>query len=132
MQNEEPRIGVFVCECGVNIGGCVDTQAVADYAMTLSNVEYTKIDKFIRADLWQAEIQKGIKDHNLNRVIVAACIPRTHEPTFRACCKEADMKPYQFEFINIRDRCSWIHLWDRGGATANAEELVRMGGGGYA
>ena len=127
MENEELRIGVFVCECGVNIGGYVDVQAVADYAMTLPNVEYVKINKFTCADSGQAEIQIGIKEHNLNRVIVAACTPRTHEPTFRACCKEAGVNPYQFEFVNIRDQCSWIHMWDREGATAKAKDLVRMG-----
>src|SRR4030065_2462680 len=82
---EEKRVGVFVCECGVNIGGVVDTKGVADYIGTLPGVKVTSINKFTCSDSGQADIQAKIKEHNLNRVVVAACSPKTHEPTFRAC-----------------------------------------------
>ncbi|MHC1584851.1 MAG: 4Fe-4S binding protein [Candidatus Syntropharchaeia archaeon] len=124
---EEIRIGVFVCRCGVNIGGVVDCDAVAEYASKLPNVVCTSVNKFTCSDSGQADIQEHIKKYNLNRVVVAACTPKTHEPTFRICCEEAGVNQYLFEFVNIRDQCSWIHLWDREGATKKACDLVRMG-----
>ncbi len=126
-EKDDVRIGVFVCECGVNIGGVVNCHEVADYAATLPNVKCVKVNKFTCADSGQAEIQKHIAEYDLNRVVVATCTPPTHEPTFRECCKEAGVNPYLFEFVNIRDQCSWIHMWDKDRATEKAKDLVRMG-----
>ncbi|MCX9013288.1 MAG: CoB--CoM heterodisulfide reductase iron-sulfur subunit A family protein [Candidatus Methanoperedens sp.] len=126
-QDEEKRVGVFVCECGVNIGGVVDTHAVADYIATLPGVLVTSVNKFTCSDSGQADIQQKIKEHNLNRVVVAACSPKTHEPTFRACIEEMGLNQYFLEFVNIRDHCSWIHMWEKEKATEKAKDLVRMG-----
>ncbi len=125
--SDEKRVGVFICECGVNIGGVVDTQAVAEYAATLPGVKVTSVNKFTCSDSGQADIQQKIKEHNLNRVLVAACSPKTHEPTFRACIEEMGLNQYFFEFVNIRDHCSWIHMWEKEKATEKAKDLVRMG-----
>jgi len=123
----EERIGVFVCRCGVNIGGVVDCDEVARYAATLPGVVCTSVNKFTCSDSGQADIQEHIRKYNLNRVVVAACTPKTHEPTFRVCCEKAGLNPYLFEFVNIRDQCSWMHIWDAAGATKKAKDLVRMG-----
>ena len=124
---DEPRIGVFICECGVNIGGVIDCQAVADYAGTLPDVIRSSVNKYTCSDSGQSEIKQAIKDNNLNRVLVAACTPKTHEPIFRACVEEAGLNPYLFEFVNIREHCSWIHMQEKDAATEKACELVRMG-----
>jgi heterodisulfide reductase subunit A len=123
---DEPRIGVFICECGVNIGGVIDCQAVADYAGTLPDVIRSSVNKYTCSDSGQSEIKQAIKDNNLNRVLVAACTPKTHEPIFRACVEEAGLNPYLFEFVNIREHCSWIHMQEKDAATEKACELVRM------
>ncbi|MDW7775224.1 MAG: CoB--CoM heterodisulfide reductase iron-sulfur subunit A family protein [Methanosarcinales archaeon] len=127
LQAEEPRIGAFICECGVNIGGAVDCQAVADYIGTLPNVTTAVVNKYTCSDAGQAEIKNAIKELDLNRVLVASCTPKTHEPIFRACVEEAGLNPYLFEFVNIREHCSWIHMWEKEDATRKAKELVRMG-----
>ncbi|KCZ71430.1 polyferredoxin, heterodixulfide reductase subunit A [Candidatus Methanoperedens nitroreducens] len=124
---DEKRVGVFVCECGVNIGGVVDTHAVADYIATLPGVKATSVNKFTCSDSGQADIQQKIKEHNLNRVVVAACSPKTHEPTFRACIEQMGLNQYFLEFVNIRDHCSWIHMWEKDKATEKSKDLVRMG-----
>ncbi len=126
-QAEELRIGAFICECGVNIAGAVDCHAVADYISTLPNVVTSVVNKYTCSDAGQAEIKNAIKDMNLNRVLVASCTPKTHEPIFRACVEEAGLNPYLFEFVNIREHCSWIHMWEKEDATRKAKELVRMG-----
>ncbi len=124
---EESRIGAFICECGANIGGTVDCQDVADYVSTLPNVVTSVVNKYTCSDAGQAEIKKAIKDMNLNRVLVASCTPKTHEPIFRACVEEAGLNPYLFEFVNIREHCSWIHMHEPEKATLKAKEMVRMG-----
>jgi heterodisulfide reductase subunit A len=124
---EELRIGAFICECGVNIAGAVDCNAVADYISTLPNVTTAVVNKYTCSDAGQEEIKKAIKDLDLNRVLVASCTPKTHEPIFRACVEEAGLNPYLFEFVNIREHCSWIHMWEKEDATKKAKELVRMG-----
>ncbi|MFV9630573.1 MAG: 4Fe-4S binding protein [Methanosarcinales archaeon] len=124
---EELRIGAFICECGVNIAGAVDCNAVADYISTLPNVTTAVVNKYTCSDAGQEEIKKAIKDLDLNRVLVASCTPKTHEPIFRACVEEAGLNPYLFEFVNIREHCSWIHMWEKEDATRKAKELVRMG-----
>jgi heterodisulfide reductase subunit A len=124
---EEPRIGVFVCHCGSNIGGWLDVPSVAEYADTLPNVVYAGHNLYTCAEDGLAAIRAAIKEHDLNRVIVASCTPRTHEPLFQGTIEEAGLNRYLFEFVNIRDQCSWIHMkhWDD--ATEKAKDLVRMG-----
>ncbi len=124
---DEPRIGVFICECGVNIGGVVNCQDVADYAGTLPNVVSSAVNKYACSDSGQSEIKKAIEENDLNRILVAACTPKTHEPIFRACVEEAGINPYLFEFVNIREHCSWIHMKEQEKATKKAQDLVRMG-----
>lgn len=124
---EEPRIGVFVCHCGINIGGVVDVPSVVEYANALPDVVYSEEDTFTCSDDCQTRIKDAIKEHDLNRVLVAACTPRTHEPLFRGTCREAGLNKYLFEFANIREHCSWIHRHEPELATEKAKDLVRMG-----
>jgi len=126
-ESRDRRVGVFICQCGVNIGGVVDTHRVARYAEKLPGVVVTSVNKFTCSDSGQADIQQKIKEHNLDRVVVAACSPKTHEPTFRACLEESGLNKYFLEFVNIRDHCSWIHMWEPEKATQKAIDLVRMG-----
>jgi heterodisulfide reductase subunit A len=123
---EELRIGVFVCHCGLNIAGSVDCVSVTEYARTLDDVVFAQDNKYTCSDPGQDEIKNGIRDHDLNRVVVASCTPRLHEPTFRNACKEAGLNPYLFEMANIRDHCSWVHLYDKENGTAKAKDLVKM------
>lgn len=123
---KEPRVGVWVCECGINIGATVDVPTVAEYAKTLPGVVYaTKTMYACAQDTLQA-IAIAIKEQNLNRVVVASCTPRTHEPLFRAACKEGGLNQYLFNMANIRDQCSWIHMHEPEKATAKAKDLIRM------
>ncbi len=124
-KESEPRIGVFICHCGSNIASVVDVEAVADYAKTLPNVVYSNHNLYTCSDNTQKAIQEIIKEHNLNRVVVSACTPRTHEPIFRETCAKAGMNPYLFEMANIREQCSWIHNQEKEEATKKAKDLVR-------
>jgi len=123
---EEPRIGVFVCYCGLNIAGTVDVEDVAEYARKLPNVVYVKTNRYTCADPGQEEIRKGIREHKLNRVVVAACSPRMHEPTFRRTVSEAGLNPFVYEMANIREFSSWCHQNAPIEATEKAKELVKM------
>jgi heterodisulfide reductase subunit A len=123
---EKPRIGVFVCHCGLNIGGVVDSKAVAQYAGTLPDVAYSTDNLYTCSDDTQSKIENVIKRKNLNRVVVAACTPRTHEPLFRQTCANAGLNPYLFDMANIRDQCSWVHSQVPGDATEKSKDLVRM------
>ena len=123
---EEPRVGVYTCHCGINIGGVVDIDAVKDYAATLPNVVVSEQYKYFCSDPGQEMIQKDIKEKGLNRVVVAACSPRLHEPTFRRAVKEAGLNPYLFEFANLREHDSWVHQNEPEAATEKAKDLVRM------
>ena len=123
---EEPRIGVFVCHCGRNIGGVVNVPQVVEYARTLPNVVYAEDNLYSCSTDSQAKIRKAIEEHRLNRVIVASCTPRTHEPLFRDTLREAGLNPYLFEMANIRDQCSWVHMHEPEKATAKSIALVRM------
>jgi heterodisulfide reductase subunit A-like polyferredoxin len=123
---EEPRIGVFVCHCGINIGGVVDVPAVRDYAKTLPNVVYAGDNLFTCSQDTQDSIREVIKHNSINRVVVAACTPRTHEPLFQETIREAGLNPYLFEFANIRDQNSWVHKGEPEKATEIAKDLVRM------
>ncbi len=120
------RIGVFVCHCGSNIAGYLDCEEVTRYAQTLPGVVYATSNLYTCSESGIGEIQKAIKQQRLNRVVVASCSPRTHEPLFRSACAEAGLNPYLFEMANIRDQCSWVHMQHRDEATAKAKDLVRM------
>jgi len=121
---EELRIGVFVCDCGLNIAGTVDCGAVTEWAGKLPDVACSIRNKYTCADPGQNEIKAAIKKHNLNRVVVASCSPRQHEPTFRQCVLEAGLNPYLMEMANLREHCSWVHAQDKKGATRKAMDLV--------
>lgn len=124
---DEARVGVFICHCGSNIAGFLDVPALMDYAQTLPHVVFVQDNMYTCADAGRAEIITGITEHDLNRVVVASCTPRTHEPLFRATCQQAGLNPYLFEFVNIRDQCSWVHMQERERATDKAKDLLRMG-----
>ncbi|MBO7241296.1 MAG: CoB--CoM heterodisulfide reductase iron-sulfur subunit A family protein [Methanobrevibacter sp.] len=124
--NEEIRVGVYVCHCGVNVGGVVNCPEVAEYAKTLPNVVVAKDYKYMCSDPGQSLIQDDIKEHNLNRIVVAACSPRLHEPTFRRCVEEAGLNKFLFEFANLREQDSWVHMTQPEEATAKAKDLTRM------
>ncbi|MGQ9629277.1 MAG: FAD-dependent oxidoreductase [bacterium] len=123
---EPPRIGVFICHCGINIGGVVDVPEVVKYARTLDNVVYAEENLYTCSEDTQKLIAEKIKEYALNRVIVASCTPRTHEPLFRETVREAGLNPYLFEMANIRDQCSWVHMFDPQSATEKSKDLVRM------
>jgi heterodisulfide reductase subunit A len=124
--DEEPRIGAFICHCGINIGGVVDVPAVVEYAKTLPNVVYVENNLYTCSQDTQEHIKEKIKEHNLNRVMVASCTPRTHQPLFQNTVAESGLNPFLFEMANIRDQCSWVHMDEPEKATAKAKDLVRM------
>ncbi len=125
-ETEEPRIGVYICHCGVNIGATVDVEDVANYAQNLPNVVLAKDYMYMCSAPAQAMIQNDIKEHRLNRVIVASCSPRMHEVTFRRVVEEGGLNPYLFDMTNIREHCSWVHSDVPEKATKKAKDLVRM------
>jgi len=120
----ERRIGVYVCHCGTNIAATVNVEEVAEFARNLEAVVVARDYKFMCSDTGQALIKKDIKEQGLNRVVVASCSPRMHEPTFRLACQEAGLNPYLLEHVNIREQCSWVH---KDGATEKAKRLVAAG-----
>ncbi len=123
---EEARIGVFICHCGINIGGVVNVPAVKEYASTLPNVVHVDENLYTCSQDTQEKIKNAVKEHGLNRVIVASCSPRTHEPMFRETIREAGLNKFLFEMANIRDQCSWVHMRRKAEATEKAKLLVRM------
>jgi len=125
-KTDEIRIGVYVCHCGLNIAGSVDCEEVAKYAQALPHVVLAKDNRYTCSDQGQDIIKNDIREQKLNRVVVASCSPRLHEPTFRKTCEEAGLNKYLFEMANIREQCSWVHLYDRKGATEQAKDLVKM------
>ena len=124
MSQEPLRIGVFVCDCGLNIAGTVDTEEVSRFAAELPDVVTVVRNRYTCADPGQNEIKRAIAEHDLNRVVVASCTPKIHEPTFRTCVAEAGLNPYLMEMANIREHCSWVHMKDRRAATDKAKDLV--------
>jgi heterodisulfide reductase subunit A len=124
--DEPPRIGVFVCNCGVNIGGFADVPAITEYATSLPNVVYAEENLFSCSQDTQDKMVEVIKEHNLNRVVVAACTPRTHEPLFQETIRNAGVNAYLFEMANIRNQCTWVHSSDKQTATDKSKDLVRM------
>jgi len=126
VKGQEPRIGIFVCHCGTNIAGVVDVPNVVEYAKTLPNVVYAENNLYTCSNDTQNRIKEKIAEHDLNRVVVASCTPRTHEPLFRNTMAEAGLNPYLFEMANIRDQCSWVHMHEPERATQKSKDLVRM------
>jgi heterodisulfide reductase subunit A-like polyferredoxin len=124
--HEPIRIGVFVCHCGVNIGGYVSVGDIVEHARSLPFVAYADESLFTCSVDAQHAIAERIREHGLNRVVVASCTPRTHEPLFRGVLSSTGLNPYLFTMANIRDQCSWVHMDDRASATKKAKELVAM------
>ena len=125
--NDEIRIGVFVCDCGSNIAGVVNVPEVVEYAKGLNHVAFADEGKWSCSVDALAAMQESIKEHNLNRVVIASCTPRTHEPVFKQTVKEAGLNPYLLEFVSIREQVSWVHMNEPEVATEKAKDLVKMG-----
>ena len=123
---KEARIGVFICHCGTNIAGSMDITAVEDYSKTVPNVAYVDNYKYMCSMPGQSVINKAIADNKLTGVVVAACSPRLHEPTFRTATKEGGLNPFKFEMANIREQNSWVHMHDQEGATEKAKDAIRI------
>jgi heterodisulfide reductase subunit A len=126
IKGEPPRVGVFVCCCGTNIAGFVDVPAVVEYAKTLPNVVYAEQNLFSCSQDTQTQISSTIKEHRLNRVVVAACTPKTHEPLFQETLISGGLNKYLFEMANIRNQCSWVHKDDMDKASAKSKDLLQM------
>jgi len=122
-----PRVGVLVCHCGVNIAGVLDVEELAEYAGTIPDVVVAKTHLFACSSVGQDKLVELIREHGVNRIVVAACTPRTHEPVFQEACAQIGFNPYLLEMVNIRDQCSWVHAKDRKGAQDKALTLLRMG-----
>lgn len=127
LTGEKPRIGVFVCHCGVNIAGVADVSEIREYTQTLPDVVYAEQTLYACSRDSQEKIKQVIKEHKLNRVVVAACTPRTHEPLFQETIREAGLNRCLFEMANIRDHCTWVHANEPRAATEKAKDLLRMG-----
>jgi heterodisulfide reductase subunit A len=123
---EKPRIGVFICHCGTNIAGSIDIQTLKDYAKTLPGVAFADDYQYMCSTPGQGMIIEAAKEHNLTGVVVAACSPRLHEPTFRTASKEAGLNPFRFEMANIREQNAWVHMHERENATEKAKDSIRI------
>ncbi len=121
------RIGVFICHCGSNIGGVINCEALANYAEKLPLVSYSEDNLYTCSEIGLSSIKNAINQNSLNRIVVASCTPRTHEPLFRECITEAGLNPYLFNFVNIREQCSWVHMKQPEEAYEKAKDLIRMG-----
>jgi heterodisulfide reductase subunit A len=122
-----PRVGVMVCHCGSNIAGVVDVQELTDRAGRVPDVVVARDQLFCCSSTGQDELAAMIQDHHLNRVVIAACTPRTHEPIFREACARIGFNPYLVEMVNIRDQCAWVHAGEPAAAQKKAQALIRMG-----
>jgi heterodisulfide reductase subunit A len=122
---EDLRIGVFVCDCGSNIAGFVDTEAVREFAESLPDVVVSVRNKYTCSDPGQQEIQRAIFENRLNRIVVASCSPASYEPIFRQCIQGAGLNPYLLEMANIREHCSWV-TEDHEAATRKAKDIVKV------
>jgi len=122
---ESPRVGVFVCSCGSNIGGFVDVPAVTEYAASLPYVAHAEANLYTCSQDSIKHITEQVLEHRLNRVVVASCTPLTHQPLFQDSIRMAGLNPYLFEMANIRNQCSWVHSNDKEAATAKARDLIR-------
>ncbi len=126
VSSEPPRIGVFVCNCGINIGGILNVPELVEYAKTLPGVEYVEDNLFTCSQDTQDKMKEIIKEKGLNRIVVAACTPRTHEALFQETLKDIGLNKYLFEMANIRNQCSWVHSGEPEEATEKAKDLIRM------
>ncbi len=122
-----PRVGLMVCRCGINIAGLLDVAELTGYGEGLPQVVVSRDELFACSAAGQEELIELIRENNLNRIVVAACTPRTHEPVFRETLAQAGFNPYLLEMVNIRDQCSWVHVRDRAHAQEKARALIRMG-----
>lgn len=125
-KEKQPKIGVFVCHCGVNISAVVNVPEVVEYAKTLPNVAYAEGNLYTCSSEGLSKMKEAIKKYGLTQVVVASCTPRTHEPLFRGACEEAGLNKYLFHMANIREHCSWVHPKEQEKATQKAKEIVRM------
>jgi heterodisulfide reductase subunit A-like polyferredoxin len=126
VSGQPPRVGVFVCHCGINIGGVADVPAIAEYVRTIANVEYVQENLFSCSEDAQKQMAEKIREQDLNRVIVAACTPSSHQPIFRDMLRTAGLNQYLFEMANIRNQCTWVHQNEPEKATQKAKDLIRM------
>ena len=126
VQGQDPKIGVFVCHCGTNIAGVVNVPEVVEYAKTLPHVAHAENGLYVCSNDTQEKIKARIREHGLNRLVVASCTPRTHEALFRNTIREAGLNPYLFELANIREHCAWVHMHEHEKATRKAGDLVRI------
>lgn len=125
MPDDDLRIGVFVCECGVNIAATVDCDEATEFSKGLPGVVFAVKNKYSCSEPGQQEIKKMIVEHKLNKVVIASCTPRMHEPTFRQCVSEAGLNPYLMEMANIREQCSWVHSADKKRTTEKAKDIIK-------
>ena len=123
---QEPRIGVYVCHCGLNIAQTVDCRKVADDVAGAEGVVVSKDIVYACSEPGQQQIKQDILDNDLDRVVIASCSPRLHEPTFKKMLDSVGVNPYMLDMANLREQCSWVHMGDRAGATGKAETLVNM------
>jgi heterodisulfide reductase subunit A len=122
-----PRVGIFLCHCGINIAGVLDIESLKAHAESIPDVVFVEDNLFLCSDEGQRLVQEKIVEHRLNRVVAAACTPRTHEPIFQESCDQIGLNPYLFEMVNIRDQCSWVHTTIPKEATEKARDLIMMG-----
>ena len=127
LDDGESRVGVFVCHCGINIGAVVDVPAVAQYASGLPGVVYAEANLYTCSQDTQERIRAAVQERGINRVVVASCTPRTHEMLFQDTLREVGLNPFMFEFVGIREQCSWVHTEQKERATEKAKQLVAMG-----
>ncbi|MEM0467059.1 MAG: CoB--CoM heterodisulfide reductase iron-sulfur subunit A family protein [Candidatus Thermoplasmatota archaeon] len=126
VSDQEPRVGVFICHCGINIGGILDIEQLVSYTKKLPSVVHVEANLYSCSEDTQKKIAEAIKKHNLNRILVAACTPRTHEPLFQKSLRQAGLNPFLLEMTNIREQCSWVHMNTPKKATEKAEKLIAM------
>ena len=125
--SEDIRIGVFVCDCGTNIAGVLNVPELVEYALTLANVVFADEGRWSCSVDYLTRMKELIRENRLNRVVISACTPRTHEPLFKRTAKEAGVNPYLLEFVSIREQVSWVHMKEPDNATAKAKDLIKMG-----
>jgi heterodisulfide reductase subunit A2 len=126
LQGEDPRIGVYVCHCGLNIARTVDCAKIAAESAKIDDIVVSRDIQYACSEPGQQSIKEDIAEHSLDRVVIASCSPRLHEPTFRQMLTSAGLNPYLLEMANLREQCSWVHMNEPEAATQKALELVRM------
>ena len=125
MPQDKLKIGVFVCDCGTNIAGVVDTDKLVEESLKIDNVVFSARNRYMCSEPGQQEIKTAIEEHKLDRVVIAACSPRMHEPTFRGCVSEVGLNPYLVDMANIREQCSWVHMEDKDAAFLKALDIIK-------